>query len=46
MPEAGIDLHLIDKDDRPNKRAWHLKERETQKITLFLYEIGLQIHIS
>lgn len=19
MPEAGIDLHLIDKDDRPNK---------------------------
>ena len=43
MAEAGIDLHLIDKCGRPNERAWHLKERETQKINLFLNEICVSL---
>ena len=45
MAEADIDFYLIDRGGRPNDRARHLKDRETQKINLFLSEICVSLSV-
>lgn len=35
MPEAGIDLHLIDKNDKPNESLAPKGEGKLRKLTCF-----------